>query len=82
MTLVIASWLAMMVVFIPLAYKVSMVDKHFFVAMPYMALACGAVLDGAVRRGWPLRVATWLFYLAMAGASLGLWLTRIATVRQ
>ena len=80
--LVISSWLAVMIVFIPLAYKVSMVDKHFFVAMPFMALACGAVLDGVARRGWLLRMTTWLLYFAMAGASLGLWLIRIATVRQ
>jgi hypothetical protein len=90
--LVIAAWLGVMLLFIPLAYKVSMVDKHFFVAMPFMLVASGAVLDRLLRwaqeqlrggRAYRLAVgALAAYYVYGAGASLLLWLTRIATVRQ
>lgn len=82
LTIVIASWLALMVLFVPLAYKVSMVDKHFFIAVPFMMLASGAVLDWATRRSWLLRGATVVFYAYLAVAAINLWLTRIAIVRQ
>jgi hypothetical protein len=96
--LIIASWLGVMLLFIPLAYKVSMVDKHFFIAMPFMALACGALIDGALRRvartgaegaegaeASPYRMV-WagvaLLYVYLAAAAVQLWLARIVAVRQ
>lgn len=82
LTLVIVSWFALMVLFIPLAYKVSMVDKHFFIAVPFMMLASGAVLDWAWRRGWLARGATFAFYGYLAVSAISLWVNRIAIVRQ
>jgi hypothetical protein len=73
---------AVMLLFVPLGYKVSMVDKHFFVAVPLMLVASAAVLDALWRRFWAARAATVLYIGYLAFAAVSLWLTRIASVRQ
>jgi hypothetical protein len=78
----VAGWFAVMLLFVPLGYKVSMVDKHFFVAVPLMLVASAAVLDALWRRFWAARAATVLYIGYLAFAAVSLWLTRIASVRQ
>jgi hypothetical protein len=78
----VAAWVAVMLLFVPLGYKVSMVDKHFFVAVPLMLVASAAVLDALWRRFWAARAATVLYVGYLAFAAVSLWLTRIASVRQ
>ena len=41
----VGGWVTIMLIFLPLAYVVSMVDKHFFVAIPMLMLASGALLE-------------------------------------
>jgi hypothetical protein len=77
----VGGWLAVTWLFVPLAYKVSMVDKHFFVSIPVMVVASAAVVDRFWGR-WPVRVATLIFYTYLAIAALDLWIMRVATVRQ
>lgn len=77
----VGGWLAVTWLFVPLAYKVSMVDKHFFVSIPVMVIASAAVVDRFWGR-WPVRVTTVLFYAYLAVAALDLWVMRVATVRQ
>lgn len=81
-TIMIGAWCAIMVLFIPLAYKVSMVDKHFFIAVPFMMLASGAVLTWLTQRSWLWRGAALVLYVYLAASAIDLWLTRIAIVRQ
>jgi hypothetical protein len=81
-TIMIGAWCALMVLFIPLAYKVSMVDKHFFIAVPFMMLASGAVLTWLTQRSWLWRGAALVLYVYLAASAIDLWLTRIAIVRQ
>ncbi len=78
----VAAWYAVMLLFVPLAYKISMVDKHFFVTIPLLMIASGIVFDRLWARGWPLRAATLLYYTYLAVSALNLWFTRIATVQQ
>jgi hypothetical protein len=78
----VAGWAVVMLVFVPLAFTISMVDKHFLAAIPMMLLASGVVLDRFWRLGWPARLITLLYIAYLAGAAVNLWLTRIAVVRQ
>ncbi len=78
----ISGWLAVTIIFLPLAYKISMVDKHFFVSIPFMVLATAALIDRYGERFWPLRAVTLLWYVYLAGSALHLWVMRIMTVKQ
>ncbi|NJP05438.1 MAG: hypothetical protein HC837_07355 [Chloroflexaceae bacterium] len=55
----IAGWLGVMLLFIPLAYKISMVDKHFFVTMPLLCIASAALIDYSWSWGWAARGPRW-----------------------
>lgn len=77
----VASWIMVTWLFVPLAYKVSMVDKHFFVSIPFMVIATAATLDQCWR--WrSVRVAMFLFFSYLALDALALWVVRVGTVRQ
>jgi hypothetical protein len=78
----VAAWVAVMLLFVPLGYKISMVDKHFFVAVPLMLVASAAILDALWRRFWAARAATVLYIGYLTFAAVSLWLTRIVSVRQ
>jgi hypothetical protein len=78
----VAGWVAVMLVFVPLGYRISMVDKHFLAAIPAMMLASAIVLDRLWRFGWPVWVFTLLWYGYLGAAAVQLWLTRIAIVQQ
>jgi hypothetical protein len=80
----VAGWVGVMLVFFPLAYKISMVDKHFIVAVPFLAIASGAVLDRLwhSRAALPVRGLTALYYIYLGAAALSLWLHRIIIVQQ
>jgi hypothetical protein len=78
----VAGWVAVMLVFVPLGYKISMVDKHFLVAIPAMMLASAVVIDRLWRFGWPVWVFTLLWYSYLGASAVQLWLTRIAVVQQ
>lgn len=78
----VAGWFAVMLLFVPLGYKVSMVDKHFFVAMPLLVVASAAVLDWLWQRSRAMQFITVLFYLYLALSAISLWITRITVVRQ
>lgn len=78
----VAAWMGVTLLFIPLAYKVSMVDKHFFVSAPFAVVASAALIDRFWQRGWGARLATLLFYGYLALAALDLWVMRIITVKQ
>jgi hypothetical protein len=81
----VVGWCAVMLLFIPIGYRISMVDKHFFVAIPFMMLASAAVIDRFwqhTRYGWPVRAATLVLCCYLGLSALTLWLTRIAIVRQ
>jgi hypothetical protein len=78
----VAGWVAMMLLFVPLGYKVSMVDKHFFVAVPLMLVASAAVFDALWARFWAARAVTALYIGYLAVTTVSLWLERIASVRQ
>jgi hypothetical protein len=78
----VAAWYGVMVLFVPLAYKISLVDKHFFVDIPLMVIGSGAVLDRLWARGWPFQAATIIYYVYLTVSALQLWLTRIVTVKQ
>jgi hypothetical protein len=79
---VVAGWTAVLLLFVPVAYKISMVDKHFFVALPLLVIASAAVLDRLWRHGWPVWVAVMLYYLYLGASAIDLWLNRIDVVRQ
>ncbi len=78
----ISAWIALTIVFLPLAYKVSMVDKHFFVSIPFMVIATAAVLDRFWQHYWPMRATSIFWYLYLGTTGLHLWITRIITVKQ
>ncbi len=78
----VAGWAAVLLLFVPLAYIISMVDKHFFVALPLLVLATAAVLERLWARGWWARTVILLYYAYLLVAALNLWLTRILTVKQ
>ncbi len=78
----VGGWVTTMLIFLPLAYVVSMVDKHFFVAIPMLMLASGALLERFWQRGWWARGLILLYYAYLLVAAVNLWLTRIVTVKQ
>jgi hypothetical protein len=78
----VAGWVAVMLLFLPLAFKISLVDKHFFAAIPLLVLASAAVLDRLWRYGWPVWALTAVYYCYLAASAVTLWLTRIVEVRQ
>lgn len=78
----VGGWAGVMLLFVPLAYVISMVDKHFFVALPLLVLATGAVLARLWQQGWWARLLILLYYAYLFVAALNLWLTRILTVKQ
>ncbi len=78
----VAGWVGVMLLFFPVAYRVSMVDKHFIAAIPLMMIASAAILDRLWRYGWPVWGATLLFYLYLGASAISLWLTRIVGVQQ
>jgi hypothetical protein len=78
----VAGWVAVMLIFVPLGYKISMVDKHFLAAIPAMTLASAVVLDRLWRFGWPVWVFTLLWYGYLGVSAAQLWLNRIAIVKQ
>ncbi len=78
----IAAWMAVTVIFLPLAFKISMVDKHFFVSIPFMVLATAALIDRWWEQFWPLRAATLLWYTYLGVSAVHLWIMRIMTVKQ
>jgi len=78
----VSAWMIVTMLFLVLAYKVSMVDKHFFVTIPCMVIATAAVIDRFWERFRTVRVVTLLWYAYLGVSALDLWLMRIATVRQ
>jgi hypothetical protein len=78
----VAAWVLVMLLFVPAGFKVSMVDKHFFAALPLLVVASAAVFDRLWRLGWPLRLAIVLYYVYLTGSAINLWLTRIVVVKQ
>lgn len=77
----VAGWLAVLILFVPAGYKISLVDKHFFVAIPLLVLASAVVLDRLWAWGG-LRFAVLLLYFAQGAAAVALWLARIVGVQQ
>ncbi len=78
----VAGWAMVMLLFIPLGYKISMVDKHFFVAVPFLTIASAAMLDRLWARGRVGQGITLLYLLYLMLAGLDLWLMRITSVQQ
>jgi hypothetical protein len=78
----VTGWMVLTYLFLVLAFKVSMVDKHFFISIPVMVIASAAVLDRLWQRGAALRVLIVVWYGYLAVSAVDLWIMRIVTVRQ
>lgn len=78
----VAGWYGVMLLFVPLAYKISMVDKHFFVALPVLVIGSAVMIDRLWQRGWPMIVAIIVYYGMLVSSALQLWISRIANVQQ
>ncbi len=78
----VVGWMGVTLLFIPLAYKVSMVDKHFFVTIPLMVIATAAVVDRLWEKSvrWRWAVGLWYGYLALSAVVW--WVERVLTVKQ
>jgi hypothetical protein len=78
----ISGWMGVTLVFLLLAYKVSMVDKHFFVSIPFMVIATAALIDRFWQRARVLRVVAIVWYVYLGMSALHLWVARIISVKQ
>ncbi len=78
----VAAWVVVLLLFVPAGFKVSMVDKHFFVALPMLVVASAAVLAWLWQRGRLARWAIALYYGYLGVAALVLWVSRVSTVQQ
>jgi len=78
----LTAWLGIMFIFFFLGAKVSMVDKHFFVLIPFLTIASADLLDDLWDKNRFVRGSIILFYGYLAWSALTLWLYRIGTVRQ
>lgn len=76
------AWVGMTLLFIPIAYKVSMYDKHFFVSIPLVLIAAVATIERFWQRSLAVRVGTVLLYGALAFSAVNLWIYRIINVQQ
>lgn len=78
----LTAWLGIMFLFFFLGAKVSMVDKHFFVLIPFLTIASADLFEGLWAKNRFARGSIILFYGYLAWSALTLWLYRIVTVRQ
>lgn len=78
----ISGWMLVTGIFIVAAFKVSMVDKHFFVSIPLMVIATAAVLDLWWERSRAVPPAILLWYVYLGISAINLWIMRIVTVKQ
>lgn len=78
----LGAWFGTTLLFFIVGFRVDMVDKEIWFAMPAIAL-CGAVtLEWFRRRGRTGRAFALLIYLFLAAAALLSWIGRLATIRQ
>ncbi len=78
----VTGWMLLTFAFLPVAFKISMVDKHFFISIPFMVVASAALIDRFWERSLPLRVVTVIYFVYLASSALQLWLMRIVSVKQ
>ncbi len=78
----IVAWVGIMLLFVPAAYTISMVDKHFLAALPFVAVASALVFNHLWQRGWLWRLGISAYYGYLALAAIQLWLHRVVSVQQ
>jgi hypothetical protein len=78
----VTGWMLLTFAFLPVAFKISMVDKHFFISIPFMVIASAALIDRFWERSLPLRVVTIIYFVYLASSAMQLWLMRIISVKQ
>ncbi|MBN1483422.1 MAG: hypothetical protein JXA37_01760 [Chloroflexia bacterium] len=76
------AWFGSAFVFFIVGFRVDMVDKEIFYAMPALCLCAGLGLDWLWRRGRAGRLLLAAFYLFQLAASLQTWIYRLSTVIQ
>jgi hypothetical protein len=80
--IMLASWLAVGVLFLIAGSRISMVDKHLFYILPALALGAGALLGRLWRRGRAAPLAIGLLFAFTLFSALEMWLYRVVNVQQ
>jgi len=78
----LAAWLGTAFVFFLLGYRVDMVDKEIWFALPALALCAAVALEWLWRRGVAGRVIAAATYLYLAAAGLAFWILRLSSYLQ
>ncbi len=78
----LGAWFGTALLFFLVGFRVDMVDKEVWFAMPAVALGAAVTLDWFWKRWRTGRALALLVYLFLAAAALLSWIGRLATIRQ